>query len=361
MRRVADVGILATGHDVADARIHKIVDSLARRGLSVELHGLGVAESGPVGATVTASPRPGFMGRAMRALVLPWRTRAKVLFTVDPDAVPPARLAAALRRQKVVVDLHEDYAKLLQDRPGLGGLARTLAVATVKAATTLASGAALTVVADDHVPPLTARRRIVVRNEPVQRLLASPSDLDREPRAVYVGDLRASRGLFDMVDAIAAAPGWSLDLIGPVSPADQQRLTERLAAADLAGRVRLHGRRPPREAWEIVAGAWVGFALLHDTPAFRDAVPTKLNEYVASGLAVIVSDLPRQAEAVDQAGAGTVVRNSAEAAGVLMDWMADREQLARYHAAARAWSRSFAPENGYDRLADEVAALVVSS
>jgi len=35
-----------------------------------------------------------------------------------------------------------------------------------------------------------------------------------------VGDVRASRGLHTMVEAVLAAPPWRLDIVGPVAPGD---------------------------------------------------------------------------------------------------------------------------------------------
>ncbi len=106
-----------------------------------------------------------------------------------------------------------------------------------------------------------------------------------------MGDLRASRGLFAMVEAVRQAPGWTLDLVGPVSAADRDRLERLLAqATSPAG----PAARPARAAaaWEVAAGAWVGMLLLEDTPAFRDALPSKVHEYLWCAMAVLTTDLP---------------------------------------------------------------------
>ena len=59
--RRPDVSVVSTGHDVADARLHRICAALLRRGLSVEVVGLGTAVGGPRDVTereVPASERP---------------------------------------------------------------------------------------------------------------------------------------------------------------------------------------------------------------------------------------------------------------------------------------------------------------
>ena len=109
--------------------------------------------------------------------------------------------------------------------------------------------------------------------------------------------------------------------------------------ADVAGRVRLHGRQPPESAWRIASGAAVGLALLEDTPAFRAALPTKVYEYLAAGMAVLATPLPRVERLLAEAGAGEVVRNAAEAARFLRHW------------AGPGRARSGAPARGRSRVA----------
>ena len=185
----------------------------------------------------------------------------------------------------------------------------------------LAGRAALTVVADEHVPPGNdagidavtpaaagaglgghgkkrggaTRARLVVRNLPDPDLLPPRAEVPDDPplRAVYIGDVRAVARPADMVEAVAAAPGWVLDVVGPVAAGDRDWLDARLPAEDVESRVRLHGRMPPREAWAVGGGASVGMLLAQDTPAFREAVPTKLYEYLATGLAVLATPMPR--------------------------------------------------------------------
>ncbi|HHU10430.1 MAG TPA: glycosyltransferase family 4 protein, partial [Intrasporangiaceae bacterium] len=269
-------------------------------------------------------------------------------------------------RRLLVADVHENYADLLRDRAWAQGFSGRVALGLVRAAARVAGSSDLTLVADDHVEPTRARERIVVRNEPDIGLLGPPSIPGAEPRAVYVGDTRASRGLFEMIEAVGDAPGWTLDIVGELARADRSRLESVLRRADLAGRVRVHGRRPPTESWEIARGAWVGFALLHDTPAFREAIPSKLYEYLALGIVPIVSDLPRQRGLLEEAGAGLVVEGGAPGAGLaagaaehLRRIRADPDLLTPHRDAALAWRRERDElGSGYDRAAERIAALL---
>jgi glycosyltransferase involved in cell wall biosynthesis len=357
--RGPDVSIVTSGHDVADARLHREVAAALAAGLSVEVLGLGSASDGPAGAVVVTRPRPASVpGRLVRAAVQPWRAHGRVLLTLDPDVVPAALLAARLRRRRLVVDVHEDYEALSRDRAWARGAVGTLARAGVRAVLAAARRADLVVVADEHVPPATAPARLVVRNSPAGGYLPEPSAPGPVPRALYIGDVRRSRGLAVMLAALEGAPGWELDVVGPVAPADQAWLDGWLATSPAAPRVRFHGRRPPQQAWALARGAWVGLLLLEDTPAFRDAVPSKLYEYLAAGLAVATTPLPRAAAIVTESAAGVVVPDAAALSATLRGWAEEPADLVPLRAAALTWARAaFAGESGYDVLAQRLRAL----
>jgi glycosyltransferase involved in cell wall biosynthesis len=353
------VSIVSSGHDVADARLHREVAAAVAAGLRVEVLGLGSASDGPAGAAVSARPRPrGVASRLALALAQPWRARGRVLLTLDPDVVPAALLAARLRRRRLVVDLHEDYAALSRDRAWARGLAGRVTRAGVRGVLAAARHADLVVVADEHVPPRTAPARLVVPNAPAGAYLPEPCDPGPVPRAVYIGDVRRSRGLPVMLAAVEAAPGWELDVVGPVAAADQGWLDSWIATSPAASRVRFHGRRPPEQAWALARGAWVGLSLLDDTPAFRDAVPSKLYEYLAAGLAVATTPLPRAAAIVTESAAGVVVRDADALSATLRGWAERPESLLPLRSSAGTWARAaFAGASGYDVLAQRLSAL----
>ena len=360
-----DVSIVTSGHDVADARLHRVCAAFVRRGLGVEVLGLGEREDAPAGVVaVRTERRPGPVGRALLALRYAAAADGAVVMALDPDSLLACRAVAAVRRNpRVVADVHEDYGALLADREWATGLRARAGRLLVRLAVGAARSSDLTAVADEHLPPASARHRMVVRNHPDVHVLPDSGDPVGPPRALYVGDVRESRGLWDMVEAVARADGWLLDVVGPVGRDDRARLEARMARQDLAGRVRVHGRLVPERAWQLAAGASCGLALLHDTAAFRAALPTKVLEYLACGLPVIVTDLPRQAELVSSAGAGAVVssapgRAAQEAAAVLASWSGTPAELAAARAGAVRAGIRLREDDPYAGLADAVAALL---
>ena len=359
------VSIVTSGHDVADARLHREVAALQRVGLAVEVLGLGAVTSGPPGAIVRTWPRRGAVRRAWYAVALPLRTRGDVVVALDPDSAAGARLARFLRRvvgrrTALVTDVHEDYELLLQDRAWASGARGAFAAVSARLGSRAARRSDLLVVADEHLLP-DAERRLVVRNLADTSMLPAPAAPAARPRAVYIGDLRRSRGLFAMLDAVEAAGGWELDLVGPIAPADRDEFLARLASPALADVVRWHGRQPPREAWTFATGAWAGFLLLDSTPAFRDAIPSKLFEYLACGLPVVTTDLPRSAAVVRETGAGVVVADADEAAAALRAWVADPAAHEALRTAALAAADSYVAGEDLLSFADAVQGLVPTS
>jgi len=339
---------------------------LRRAGLTVEILGLGDPAGGPAGATIRTAPRQGAAVRAMRALLWPWRLRTPVLLTIDPDTAPMAWLSRRLRRGAWVADVHEDYRALLTDRPWVPGPLLRVLQGTVGLLTRIIAAADLVLAADDHVPPRTAPRRMLLRNEPDLSLLP-PIRRDRaegQYRALYIGDNRRTRGLQAMIEAVAATVSdphpWALDLVGAVAPADRSWLETRLTDDDCR-HVSFHDRLPPAEAWRLAERADVGFCLLDDTPAFRDAMPSKVYEYQACGLPTVATPLPRVAALLAGTGAGVVVSGHDETVAALRRFATDEAYRGELVAAARAaGTEARERPNPYDDVAAAVAALASS-
>lgn len=352
-----DVSIITSGHDVADARLHRHADALMGAGLAVEVLGLGDAATGPANAFVRAWPPAGRVRRLGRAVLLPWKARGRVLMTLDPDVAITARVRRYGGR-RLVADVHEDYDALLRDRAWARSVRATVARTIASVATAAAARADLTVVADDHVPPHGARRRIVVRNIPDRDHLPVTVGRSDDPRAVYVGSLSRSRGLFDMLAAIEQAPGWTLDLVGHVAPEDEGAVARWRRRSPATARVRFFGRRPPQQSWSIAAGAWAGLCMLHDTPAYRDAVPSKVYEYLACGIPVVSTPLPRVVGLLEQSGGGVVTADTDALAQLLVRWTDNPDELDTYASAGRTWAAEHLDGSPHDELAERVDRLL---
>jgi len=336
------VTILSSAANVADARLHRLTNALIGAGITVDIWALGNSSDAPAHATFHRAPGgKSLLARAWRDVVLPWRAEGQIVMTIAPDLLPMARLVTRIKRQKLVTDVFEDYLQLLNDRAWAKGFVGALARLVARAANRIAASADVTTVADVQVPPFHARKRIVVRNLPDSSMLTQVGVMDSTPRAIYIGDVRTSRGLRTMLEVAQRAPAWRFDIVGNIAAADQDFVNDWQRTNDAASRVTFHGRLAPQQSWAFARGAWVGLSLLEATPAFVAAVPSKLYEYAACGLPIISTALPRCVALIQKSGAGIVASSPEEIAIALTSWSsspAARAELEAMAARALEWS-----------------------
>lgn len=330
------VAILSVARGDGDARVERQVTALIEEGCQVSVYALESGTASDRRAERHLRPRRSRLARAFRALTLPFRVRADAIIVVDPDLFPAALVARSLRRRVIIIcDVFEDYTLVVDDRPWLRSVVvREATRSLARLANCAAARVDLTLVADEQVPPLSARERIVVKNFPRLDSTQRPR-LRSVPIAAYVGDVRRSRGVLEMIEGVLSAEGWELDIVGPIYDGDERAIRE---AIDGDPRIRLHGRHSPEVSWGIVRNASVGLSLLHSTPAYRSAFPTKIYEYANAGMAVITSPLPRPAAVVEATGIGAVASGVEEICATLNHWRATPEVLNSCRDRAAEWA-----------------------
>ena len=124
---------------------------------------------------------------------------------------------------------------------------------------------------------------------------------------VYLGVVSFDRGLGAIVQAMALLkpryPDAVLHLIGRCH-FDQHNLEALPEYASLRDNLIFYGHFPHAEALPIVARCRAGLALLQPVGDYPDSYPTKLFEYMALGLPVVVSDFPLYRAVVESANCG---------------------------------------------------------
>ena len=284
--------------------------------------------------------------------------------TLDPDVVPAAVAARLFKRKRIVVDVHEDYLKLLNDRAWAKSWKKAVAKTLVRVTTWQTRRANLTVVADDHVPPLAARKRLVVRNLPDFSFLPEPGEpTPGVPRAIYIGDVRRSRGLQRCSRPWRArSPGsWtsSARSTPPTRPGSRPRRRAQTnrsgtgsGSTDVLTR-RRPGRSPKGRGPDRAPGGHPGVP--------RGGAQQAL-QYLACGLAVVATPLPRMAELIAESGAGQVVADPASASATLRRWSDQYDELLAARQAARDWAKlHLTGVSPYDELAGEIRTLAQRS
>lgn len=353
------VSLITSADNVADARLHRLTNAILKNGMRVEIWALGSASDAPAGSIFHKAPgSKSKIARIVRDLLLPFKTRGEVVIVVAPDLIPLTYFVTRIRRQRMVSDVHEDYLQLLRDRDWAKGVVGNLAKVIAKCATYFAAKADLTTVADVQVPPFNAKKRMVIKNLPDASLITLSGELSEKPRAIYIGDIRKSRGLNAMLEVAEKSPEWSFDFIGNIAEGEVDFLNSWRKNSTASSRVNFHGRLSPKDSWKFAKGAWVGLTLLESTPAFVEAVPSKLYEYAAAGLATISTPLPRCIELINQSGGGKIAATSDEVSALLNSWAKNSEPLNGMRSKALTWSREvLKSEEQYAAFASAIRSL----
>ena len=102
----------------------------------------------------------------------------------------------------------------------------------------------------------------------------------------------------------------------------------------------------------------MGLSLLESTPAFVQAVPSKLYEYMSVGLATISSPLPRCVELIESGNSGVIVQSPIEAAHYLKRWRENPIEIDQIRSQAISWANeNLDSEREYATFATEMAKL----
>jgi glycosyltransferase involved in cell wall biosynthesis len=154
-------------------------------------------------------------------------------------------------------------------------------------------------------------------------------------RFLFVGWVMQNKGVFELVEALAAVPDVSLVLLGKIvdtADADTEAtLRARIADLGVGDRVVLAGEVPHDEVGDFYDAADV-FVL----PSYSEGLPYALLEAMMAGLAVVTTPVGSIPEVVDDSIGVLVPPRDPHALSVAMRALAtDPERVARLGAAAR--------------------------
>jgi glycosyltransferase involved in cell wall biosynthesis len=319
------IGVLTSVHPPTDTRIlFKQAATLVRAGHTVYL----VARSGnaAVGCGVHHIALPAPRSRTARLLTClqllrqALRLRCDVYHLHDPELLPLAALLKLATGAAIVFDVHEDVRRQIRNKYWIPAALRSpLARAYGVAERLCLLWVDRVVVAEDSYTSLYGTRQPVpIRNYPTLGVLAKvarwegPRAYSGRPELVYCGTIARIRGALEMIEAVhllaGKFPRVHLHLIGACFPEVlEQEIAARVRAHGLEAQVTMHGRMPLDRAMEVVSQCDIGLAILHPDPNYLHSLPTKMFEYMALRLPVIVSNFGLWRGIVDGTGAGVTV------------------------------------------------------
>lgn len=292
--RAARVVHVSSAHGPTDNRIlRKEARALADAGFDVHLVTRGPAQQ--IVPTVTHHVINGVpASRLARMVVGPWkamlralRLRPQIIHIHDPELIPLGLVVNALTRTKVVFDAHEDLPAQVMGKHYLPQAVRPIVARFAALLETLAGSGMSAVVT---ATPAIARsfpvdKTVVVKNFPwmedYRDVLEHRAAPDGAFTFGYVGGMSKIRGIDEMIEATA---GRKLLLAGP---ADEYATK----AIERAGKhVEYIGVVSADKVPSVLERMDAGMVLFHDLPNHREALPTKLMEYMASGIPFIATD-----------------------------------------------------------------------
>jgi glycosyltransferase involved in cell wall biosynthesis len=319
------VAIVTSIHPDFDARIWKHARLLSDAGHRVRLVCPWSVEPGAVIDGVELHP----FAKAPRRLLRPFWSLVKLMPTLrgllhdtdvvhfhDLDLLPWMALLAL--RKPVVFDVHENYPDEMLEKAWIPAVLRRPVSLAVKWGQRFGSRIIRNIVL---VAPSQERyfsspvlRKIYLSNFASRELADEALDnySERKPVVIFIGSQHANNGSLLLLD-IAVRVVSANPCIGFVAvdrffdPAFRERFLARRQELGLEEIVRLVPNVRPQQLMSILNQATIGISPNLRVPQQINGVHTKVFEYMAAGLPMVLSDLPHQLEVISRSGAGIAI------------------------------------------------------
>lgn len=250
----------------------------------------------------------------------------------DPELIP---FGLKLKRlgKKVIFDSHEDVPRQILGKPYIGPVSRHLLSAAFSLFQRYACArfdgiiAATPFIRDVFlkIHPLTVN----VNNFPLLGELdcATPWAL-KQREVCYVGGIGAIRGIRELIQAGELLQSSArLNLVGQF---DEPAIEAELKAHPGWARVNQLGFLDRPGVRDVMQRSTAGMVTFHPLPNHLDAFPTKMFEYMSSGLPVIASDFPLWREIIDGNQCGLCIDPlDPEAIAEAIDYIVKNPDIAR--------------------------------
>lgn len=228
--------------------------------------------------------------------------KADVVHFHDPELI---YLGKKLARKglKVIYDSHENLPKQIMSKPYIPSWARKIIACYMNRLELSAAKkffAILTVTDEIKERFISVNKQsLLVRNFPVLQSFNEPDFSKKDLSFMYAGGVTTIRGAKEMALA-GAKTGIAINVYGPVD-SDIVEFAKKYPLFKLLGTIK------QEELIKQYQIASIGFILFYKVPNHIVCSPNKLFEYMASGIAVIASDIPMWKEVIEEYKCGLCV------------------------------------------------------
>ncbi|MGB4503417.1 MAG: glycosyltransferase family 4 protein [Syntrophaceticus sp.] len=327
---------MTSAHPPFDTRIfQKECKSLAKAGYDVVLVAPHDRDEVVDGVRIRAVPKP--KGRIERLARTAWLVY-KAALEEDADLYHVQNelellfwvQLLRLRGGKAVYDMHENLKKSIPTKPWIKPLFRPFVVfASMILERILMHKMPVIYAENSYIKDYRwVNEHTTVLNMPLTSQLLQISETKYStPTLGYIGGVTPERGSMATLEVLnrLQEKGYQVnwECIGPIDESHQKELFEIIDRCKLKG-VHLRGYLLPAEGWRIIARCHIGLALLKPIPNYYESYPTKLFEYMALGLPVIISDFPLYRSIVEQEKCGLCVNPESPAEiAEAVQWLLD--------------------------------------
>lgn len=309
---------ISTVHSPDDTRIfEKECCGLVDKGFKVSL--IIKCDENHVRKGVNVKSLPDFSGRFSRmtygviiAAKKALAEKGDIYHLHDPELLPLGLLLKVLGKV-VVYDMHENLPEQIMNKLWIPLLVRKPLSFFIKSLEKFSLNKIAVVMAEHSYSASynwVTNKQVVLNLPKVDKLLKISEHLQKKQYVVgYIGGVSRVRGIITVLEAIhklrLSGLPIQFECIGGVS---QDVLADPIYQEGVQnGWIHSPGRLPPEKGWPIIARCQIGVAVLKPIGNYVSSYPTKMFEYMAMGLPVIVSNFKLYQEIIDKHKCGLCV------------------------------------------------------